>query len=130
MTKRAIFPAGSAETAQQIRVSPGIISRGHVFLTGMTGSGPDGSMPEDPAVQIRAAFDKIASVLNEAGLSCGSIVEMTSYHVDINSHFDLFNEIRAGYVCDPFPAWTAVGVAELRRPGAIVEIKVIAEAPL
>jgi enamine deaminase RidA (YjgF/YER057c/UK114 family) len=130
MTKRAIFPAGSAETARQIRISPAILSRGHVFLTGMTGSGPDGSMPEDPAVQIRAAFDKIAGVLKEAGLGCDSIVEMTSYHVDINSHFDLFNDIRAGYVSEPFPAWTAVGVAELRRPGAIVEIKVIAEAAI
>ena len=83
-------------------------------------------MPEDPSEQIRSAFEKIALVLKEAGVGFNAIVEMTSYHVDIRSHFDLFNDIRAEYVSDPFPAWTAVGVAELRRPGAIVEIRVIA----
>lgn len=126
MSRRAVFPPGSEATANQIKVSPAVISNGHVFLTGMTGSGPDGEMPEDPGAQIRAAFDKIGLVLNEAGAGFDNIVEMTSYHVDIRSHFDLFNEIRAEYVSDPFPAWTAVSVAELRRPGTIVEIRVIA----
>ena len=126
MTRRAVFPAGSEQTARQIRVSPGVISNGHLFLTGMTGSRPDGSMPEDPADQIRSAFNKVESVLQAAGLGFDALVEMTSYHIDIRGHFDLFNEIRAEYVREPFPAWTAVGVAELRRPGAIVEIRVIA----
>lgn len=129
MTRRAVFPAGSEDQAALIKVSPGVISNGHLFLTGMTGSGPDGSMPSDPATQIRAAFDKIGAVLAAAGCDHGAIVEMTSYHVGIRDHFELFNEIRSDYVADPFPAWTAVGVAELRREGAIVEIRVIAALP-
>lgn len=52
---------------------------------------------------------------------------MTSYHVGLQAHFDLFNEIRCAYVSDPFPAWTAVEVAALRRPGAIVEIRAVAQ---
>lgn len=124
--KTAIFPPGSKNQAAQVKVSPGIISGHHVFLTGTTGSLPDGSMPETAEDQFRSAFNKIGSVLSEANLAYDSIVEMTSYHVGIHDHFELFNEIRCEYVSDPFPAWTAVEVAGLRRAGAIVEIRIIA----
>lgn len=126
MTKKALFPAGSESQAKQIKVSPGIMSGDHVFLTGVTGSRPDGSMPERAEDQFRSAFEKIGSVLAEAGLSHNAIVEMTTYHVGIHDHFDLFNEIRCEYVSEPFHAWTAVEVAALRRQGAIVEIRVVA----
>jgi len=126
MTKTAIFPPGSKDQAKKIKVSPGIISGDHVFLTGITGSRPDGSMPENAEDQIRSAFNKIGLVLAEAGLTYDAIVEMTTYHIGIHDHFDLFSEIRCEYVSDPFPAWTAVDVAALRRVGAIVEIRVIA----
>lgn len=124
---QALFPPGSRAAADQVKVSPGLISGQHVFLTGVTGSGPDGTMPTSAAQQIRSAFEKIGQVLQEAGSTHRDIVEMTSYHVGLRDHFDLFNEIRCEYVREPFPAWTAVEVAGLRREGAIVEIRVIAE---
>lgn len=127
--KRALFPEGSEAAASRIKVSPGIVSGNHVFLTGMTGSGADGSMPDDLETQFRQAFEKIGLVLREAGLSFGSIVEMTSYHVRLSEHFDRFNAVRADYVEEPFPAWTAVEVAGLRRKGAVVEIRVVAALP-
>ena len=126
MTKKALFPPGSEGLAAQIKVSPGILSGDHVFLTGVTGSRPDGSMPEALEDQFRSAFEKIGSVLSEEGLGYDAIVEMTTYHVGIQEHFDHFNEIRCEYVSAPFPAWTAVEVASLRRAEAVVEIRVIA----
>lgn len=126
MARRALFPAGARATADQLKLSPGIISCNHVFLTGMTGSGPDGAMPENPGAQFRQAFEKIGAVLREAGLGFDSIVEMTSYHVGLRDHFETFCAVRSEYVSDPFPAWTAVEVAGLRREGAIVEIRVVA----
>lgn len=123
--RRAVHPPSSAEAARALRLSPGVVSNGHLFLTGMTGSGPNG-MPRDPETQFRAAFDKIGAVLAEAGLSFGSVVEMTSYHLDIEEHFALFSDVRAEYVVAPFPAWTAVEVAGLRRAGALVEIRAVA----
>lgn len=123
---KALFPAGPRNTADQIKLSPGIISGNHVFLTGMTGSAPDGTMPENLDDQFRQAFKKIGAVLREAGLGFGSIVEMTSYHVGLRDHFDRFCAIRSEYVLEPYPAWTAVEVAGLRREGAVVEIRVVA----
>lgn len=126
MNKRAIVPPQLRQAAERLRMSPAILSGGHVFLTGVTGSEPDGGMPADPETQMRNAFDKIGAVLREAGLTYRSVVEMTSYHVGLRSHFDLFDAVRRDYVEAPYPAWTAVEVAGLRRVGAIVEIRVIA----
>lgn len=77
---------------------------------------------------MRAAFDKIGLVLDEAGLSFRSIVEMTTYHIGLRDHFEVFDRVRLSFVHAPYPAWTAVEVAGLRRPGAVVEIRVIASA--
>lgn len=121
-----LIPPGAEAAAQQLKLSPGLISGGHVFLTGMTGSAADGTMPADPATQMRNAFEKIGAVLAEADLTLGALVEMTSYHVGLRDHFDLFCAVRAEVVAPPYPAWTAVEVAGLRRPGAIVEIRAIA----
>lgn len=125
MARRALCPAGAKTTADQIKLSPGIISGNHVFQTGMTGSGTDGAMPENLEVQFRQAFDKIGAVLREAGLDFSSVVEMTTYYVGLRDHFDRFCAVRSEYVSDPFPAWTAVEVAGLRREGAVVEIKAV-----
>lgn len=130
MTKRALFPPGSQATAKEIKVSPGIISGNHIFLTGVTGSGPDGTMPTDPEEQIRQAFEKIVALLKEAGLGFDAVAEMTTYHVGLQDHFDLFNDIRSNYVKEPYPAWTAVEVAGLRRKGALVEIRIIAHSEI
>ncbi|WP_334193442.1 RidA family protein [Pararhodobacter sp.] len=126
MPAKALVPPGSETAARALSLSPGVLSQGHVFVTGMTGSDPSGAMPADPETQFRNAFDKIAAVLAEAGLGMGDIVEMTSYHIDIRKHFDLFAAVRRDYVQPPFPAWTAVEAGGLRREGALVEIRVIA----
>ncbi|WP_136657790.1 RidA family protein [Nitratireductor sp. XY-223] len=126
MTKRAIVPPALREAAEQLKMSPAVLSGNHLFLTGSTGGDADGVMPDDPEAQMRNAFDKIGFILREAGLGFEAIVEMTTYHVGLREHFDLFDSVRLDYVDAPYPAWTAVEVAGLRREGAVVEIRVIA----
>ncbi|WP_428545883.1 RidA family protein [Profundibacter sp.] len=126
MAIRAITPEEARASAEQLKLSPAIISGNHVFLSGVTGSDAQGGMAEDPEAQFRNAFDKIGGVLGKAGLTFAAVVEMTSYHIGLRGHFDLFNKVRLDYVKAPYPAWTAVEVAGLRREGALVEIRVIA----
>jgi enamine deaminase RidA (YjgF/YER057c/UK114 family) len=128
MARRAIVPSGLRAATDQMKLSPAIESGDHVFLTGATGSEANGRMPDDPERQMKNAFDKIELVLRAGGLSCRSIVEMTTYHVGLRDHFDLFDRVRLEYLGEPYPAWTAVEVAGLRREGAIVEIRVIASS--
>jgi enamine deaminase RidA (YjgF/YER057c/UK114 family) len=122
----ALFPPGSRPAANRLRLSPGIVSGKHVFLTGMTGSNPDGTMPDTIEDQFRQAFAKIGAVLREANLDFRAIVEMTTYHVGLRDHFEQFCQVRAEVLSEPYPAWTAVDVTGLSRAGAVVEIKVIA----
>lgn len=126
MTKRALIPAAAKPAAEALNMSPGILSGDHVFLTGVTGSGPDGTMPNNPEVQFRQIFGKISTVLAEANLSLDHTVEMTSYHIGLRDHFDLFDKIRLEHFNAPYPAWTAIEAGGLRREGALVEVRIIA----
>lgn len=109
-------------------MSPGLISNGLLFLTGMTGHRSDNTFAEDPEEQIRDAFAKVGTVLAEAGLGWESLVEMTSYHVGLQDHIDTFRVVRAEHVREPYPAWTAIEVTGLVTPGTIVELRVVADA--
>ncbi len=126
MTKRALIPDAARPAAELLKMSPGILSGDHVFLTGVTGSTPTGDMSSDPETQFRNAFAKIGAVLAEADLTFDHIVEMTSYHVGLRDHFDLFDQIRLDHLSEPYPAWTAIEAGGLRRIGALVEIRIIA----
>ncbi len=127
---KAVVPKQLHHYYDDWQMSPGLACNGFVFFTGFTGSRADGSLSNDPKEQIHAVFDKISLVLEEAGLSFADIVEMTSHHVGLNQHLELFKSIRAEYVQQPYPAWTAIEVAGFVRKDAIVEIRVIARQPL
>ncbi|GLT09793.1 hypothetical protein GCM10007928_20250 [Sulfitobacter porphyrae] len=126
VTKHALIPPQVQAAAEALQMSPGIVSGNLIFLTGTTGSGPDGQMPASAEAQFHAAFEKIGFVLGHAGVDLNAVVEMTSYHVGLRDHFDLFDKVRREVFAAPYPAWTAVEVAGIRRPGAVVEIRIIA----
>lgn len=126
MARRLILPPEFRSAHEKLKFSPGVVSGGHLFLTGMTGSDLDGQMPQEAEAQFRNAFAKIGLVLREAGLTFRSVAEMTTYHVGLRDHFELFDAVRLDHFEEPYPAWTAVEVAGLRRAGAVVEIRTVA----
>ena len=128
MKRKAIVPQELQAYYDDWHMSPGHLSDNHIFLTGFTGAGADGSLSSDPETQMRNAFEKIGCVLREAGLDFDALVEMTSYHVGLRTHLELFRSVRADYVQEPYPAWTAIEVAGFVRDGAIIEIRAIARA--
>ena len=126
MKPLALVPPEMQAAIDLMKMSPGLLSHHHVFLSGMTGAGPDGAMPDDSETQFRQVFAKIEAILAQAGLDLSDVVEMTSYHIGLREHFNLFQSIRVALLTEPYPAWTAVEVAGLRRVGAIVEVRVVA----
>ncbi|MEM7268306.1 MAG: Rid family hydrolase [Pseudomonadota bacterium] len=124
--RRALTPEAYSEAAKAAGMSPAIASGDFIFLTGVTGSGSDGVMPEAPKDQFNAVFEKIAQTLAVDGLGLDAIVEMTSYHIRLREHFSTFDAVRLARFSPPYPAWTAVEVAGLRREGAVVEVRAIA----
>jgi enamine deaminase RidA (YjgF/YER057c/UK114 family) len=106
--------------------SPVLMSGDFAFLSGQTGTRPDGTVASDPEQQFRDAFGFLKANLSPAGLSFDDVVEMTTYHVDLRQHLALFVKVKDAYIGAPYPAWTAVGVIELITEGTLVEIRVIA----
>lgn len=121
--RRSVIPDGMQNFYDQFHFAPAVRVGKHLFCSGQVGNGSDGKLDPDPAAQIVSAFENVRSVLEEAGASFADVVEMTSFHVGFNEHIGVFMQVKDAFVKEPYPAWTAVGVAELAF-GALVEIKV------
>ncbi|OMB86984.1 RidA family protein [Mycolicibacterium conceptionense] len=106
--------------------APGVIDGDHLRCSGMIGMRADMSVPEDPREQFRQAFENLRGLLAEAELTFADVTDITSYHVGLQQHVQVFGEVKDEFVAEPYPAWTAVGVTELAMPGALVEIQIIA----
>ena len=126
MSRRAIVPKELTSFYDDWKMSPGLLCENTLFLTGFTGANADGVLSDDPETQMRNAFEKIGYVLRDAGLGFDALVEMTTYHIGLKQHLALFKAVRADYVVEPYPAWTAIEVAGFVRDGAIIEIRAVA----
>ena len=57
---------------------------------------------------------------------------MTTNHIGLRGHFELFQSVRINYLKKPYPAWTAVEVVfvvvvvGLRREDTVVKVNLIA----
>jgi len=75
--RRAVIPPGykSEESA-----SPGMLTHDRLFLSAMLGSDPStGKVPDDPAVQVDFALDRMKAVLEAAGLDLSHMVFVNPY---------------------------------------------------
>ncbi len=128
MTKQAIIPKAMAGIYSDWKMAPGSEVDGFLFLTGFNGMGLNGIVSTDAAEQIDTAFDQIFSVLEEAEMDASNIVEVTSYHIGLKDHLDVFKAIWAQRMCEPYPAWTAIEVAGFASDGVMVEMRVVAHS--
>jgi enamine deaminase RidA (YjgF/YER057c/UK114 family) len=104
-------------------------SRGLLFLSGVTGTGADGRVAEDPREQFEQVFTHLRQCLNAAGAGLADLVEITTYHVDLRTHLQAFITVKDAYLPSPYPAWSAIGVSQLITPGALAELRAVAEDP-
>lgn len=121
--RRTVVPKEMERFYDQFHFAPAVRVGKHVMCSGQLGNRPDGTLDPDPAAQFLDAFENVRTVLKKAGCKLSDIVEMTSFHVGLNEHIGVFMQVKDGFIKEPYPAWTAVGVTELAF-GGLVEIKV------
>lgn len=119
---------GNTKIFDLFKYSPSVKANGFVFIAGQVGIRPDGTIPETAEEQIRMAFNRLAAILKHEGLTFNDVVEMVSYHIDIDSQLTTFREIKDEFMTKDFPAWTILGVQSLARDTLFIEIKVTAVA--
>ncbi len=109
--------------------SHAVAARGLLVLSGVSATSVEGVLASDPAEQFEQAFVHLRLYLQAAGASLGDVVELTSYHVDLRQHLDVFMAAKDRHLVAPYPAWSAIGVSQLITHGALVEIRAIAVDP-
>ena len=98
-----------------------------VYASGVvSGLQGEGSYEERYARGFRSAMDWLEKVLTEAGASLDDIVDITTYHTDLQRQLQTAIKVRMEIMSPPHPAWTAVGTPALATPDGVTEIKVVA----
>jgi reactive intermediate/imine deaminase len=118
----SISPPGG-NYSHGIVVSPGRL----LFIAGQTAVGPDGKVVGigDIYAQAKQAYENIAAILSDAGMTFADVVKMTTYITDISCRGKV-NEVRSHYLKKDFPASTLVVFKSLAREEFLVEVEAIA----
>lgn len=145
-----VIPAALQAVHDRWHFAPAMRAGGLIFCSGIIGTSPDGLPPaegaaaattdpdaavqalvavREPEAQFETAFAALRAILNAGGADLCDLVELTTYHVDMSAHIETFTRVRDRVLSPPWPAWTAVEVAGLILPGALVELRAVAEAP-
>lgn len=127
MTDRQIIVPDSMQLlCEHAGYAPAVKVGKTLYCAGQVGRTPELSVIEDPEQQFLAAWENLRLVLAAGGCEFEDVVEMTTYHVDMQRHMPLFRKVKDEIFPRSTCAWTCIGVVELARPGLLVEIKCVA----
>ncbi len=124
--KQVLMPEEEGPRAfmEEFGFSEAVIHGDTVYLSGViVGSAKDEA---SQAAAFDGTFDYLGKVLERAGSSWDDVLEITSFHTDIEQSAPAFMAARNKVIKAPFPAWTAIDVDRLYTPDGIVEIKIVA----
>lgn len=122
-SRQSIIPESMKLLAERAGYVPAVKVGPVLYCAGQVGRTADLVVIADPAEQFAAAWENLRTVLAAGGCTFDDMVDMTTYHVDMGRHMDVFREVKDRIFPRGTCAWTCVGVTELARPGLLVEIK-------
>jgi len=101
-----------------------------IYVSGQIASDPDGNLvaPNDLPGQSERVFENLKAILEANGASFGDVVKLQTF-VTTQDGWAEMREIRSRYLADDLPASTAVQVAALVVPDAVIEVDVVAVIP-
>lgn len=133
-----IDSAKTKKAYEEWHYSPARSSGDLVFFSGVIAGAPvEGATAELFKKNLRRAFGNLNTLLKQAGLGPEHVVKINSYHLfrsplfkgTKEEHIATVMAVKDEFFKAPYPAWTAVGVAELFADRGLVEIEIIARKP-
>jgi enamine deaminase RidA (YjgF/YER057c/UK114 family) len=113
------------EIQEQLGFNDAIVTDdGHIYLSGVVVSLAAGDADIEAA--FATAYEQIGHTLERAGADWGDVVDILSFHTDIEAQLAPMTAIQRRHISEPFPAWTAVQVERLVPENGITEIKFVA----
>lgn len=123
--KHLINPEGTGVVYQSMQFSQAVQADNIIWVSGQVGMDKQFNMGEGIEAQTEMAFQNLITALEEAGSSLKDIVEIVTYHTSMKE-MNGFSKVKAKYLSQDYPAWTAIGVKELVMPGLLIEIRATA----
>ena len=101
-----------------------------IYVSGQIASDPDGNLvaPNDLARQSERVFENVKAILEANGASFADVVKLQTF-ITTQEGWAEMREIRSRYLTSELPASTAVQVAALVVPEAVIEVDVVAVIP-
>ncbi|WP_430330908.1 RidA family protein [Rhodococcus sp. ACT016] len=124
-----VVPAELDHVYRHWHIAPAVRAGNFIICSGVLGQHPDGTVPDDPATQFTLAFENLERVVMAAGAVLAHVVELVTFHTDLEGDLGAFTTVKERFIRAPYPAWTAVGVAHLGAGSAVtprVEMKATA----
>lgn len=129
MTKELINPDSqySSGRAYSKGVKVDIGDSEMLFISGQISKNEKGEIVGrgDYAKQTEYIFEKIITILKEAGMELDDLVKVNIFVVDMGE-FEKVSTVRDKYLMDSKPASTTIGIGATTTPGCDVEIDAIA----
>jgi enamine deaminase RidA (YjgF/YER057c/UK114 family) len=124
--RQLIVPSSMTLLAERAGYAPAVKVGSTVYCAGQVGRTDELEVILDPAQQFLKAWDNLRTVLAAAGCTFDDVVDMTTYHIDMQQHMAVFRSVKDSVFPRGTCAWTCIGVSELAKPGLLVEIKCVA----
>ena len=127
--RQPIIPPGMQAIYDTHHRAPAVRTGRTLYLSGQVGHNAQMVLVEDKEAQFVQTFENLKQVLDAAGATFADIVDVTSFHTDMRD-LPLYMKVRDRYFTGNYPAWTAVGAAQLGgTPGCFLEVKAVAILP-
>ncbi|HEY5720960.1 MAG TPA: Rid family hydrolase [Allosphingosinicella sp.] len=117
---------GERRFQEQLGYADAIVAGDTVYLSGVVVGQRDGESLE---AAYEGAYARIDAILKRAGTSWADVVDVTSFHTDVNAQIQAMSAVQKKYMAGHIPAWTAIDVDRLIPDRGITEIKIVARRP-
>lgn len=120
-----INPKGTEAIYESMHFSQAVKINNMIWVSGQVGIDEQFDLGKGIEEQARMAFLNLKHALEQADATLADIVELVTYHTSMKD-MNKFSKVKAEFIPENYPAWTAVGVNELVLPGLLVEIRATA----
>lgn len=122
-----IVPESSRSSYESWGYAPAVVVGNVVYVSGVVSFlEGEGSYEERYARGFESALLRIDAILSEAGGSLDDVLDISTFHTDLQRQLMPAINKRMATMAKPHPAWTAVGTTALATPDGVTEIKVVA----
>ena len=123
-----VVPEALQKTYDRFHFAPATRVGDIIWVSGQVGLNAKFQPAAGMAAQAELAFEGLQAVLAEAGASLGDVVELTTFHIDLQGYLAAFSAVKDRFFPRNYPSWTAVGTTQLAVTGLLVEVRAVAVA--